>query len=173
VTLRDAQGRLLRDAQGRLLHDAQGKPARGLVIAAHGSRRCRDANALVRRIAETLRARRLYDEVAVAFHQGEPGFDSVLDELTSDEATVVPFFTSEGHYTDVILPEALSRNRRHAELRLRQTPPVGSHAGIGALVARRATKRCGDGALPARCSRRFWTTIHRWKRCSRQRPSRT
>jgi len=112
---------------------------RALVIAAHGSRHGREANALVRRIAETVRARRLYDEVAVAFHQGEPGFDSVLDELTSDEATVVPFFTSAGHYTERILPDALSRNRRYAELRIRQTPPVGTHAGIPALVARRVT----------------------------------
>ena len=78
---------------------------------------------------------RLFDEVAVAFHQGEPGFDTVLDELAADEVTVVPVLTSAGHYGDVVLPEALARNRRFAEVRLRQTPPVGTHAGIAALVA--------------------------------------
>ena len=67
---------------------------RALVLAAHGSRREPAANALVRRVAESLRARRLFDEVAVAFHQGEPGFDTILDEIGSDEVTVVPFFTS-------------------------------------------------------------------------------
>ena len=113
---------------------------RALVLAAHGSRRDPAANALVRRLAESLRGRRLFDEVAVAFHQGEPGFDTVLDELVADEVTVVPFLTSAGHYSEVVLPEALGRNRRFAEVRLRQTPPVGTHAGVAPLVARRVTE---------------------------------
>jgi uroporphyrin-III C-methyltransferase len=111
-----------------------------LVIAAHGSRRDPAANALVRRLAEAVRARRLFDEVAVAFHQGEPRFDTVLDELASEVVTVVPLLTSAGHYADVVLPQALARNRRFSEVRLRQTPPVGTHAGIAPLVARRVTE---------------------------------
>ena len=114
--------------------------SRALVIAAHGSRRDPAANALVRRLAEAVRARRLFDEVAVAFHQGEPGFDTVLDELSSDAVTVVPLLTSAGHYADVVLPQRLTRNRRFGELRLRQTPPVGTHPGIAPLVARRVTE---------------------------------
>ena len=98
----------------------------------------------MRRLAEAVRARRLFDEVAVAFHQGEPGFDTVLDELSADEVTVVPLLTSAGHYADVVLPEALARNRRFAELRLRQTPPVGTHSGIAPLVARRVTELLRD-----------------------------
>ena len=120
---------------------------RALVLAAHGSRRDPAANALVRRLAESLRGRRLFDEVAVAFHQGEPGFDTVLDELVADEITVVPFLTSAGHYSDVVLPEALRRNRRFAEVRLRQTPPVGTHAGVAPLVARRVTELLRDEGL--------------------------
>jgi uroporphyrin-III C-methyltransferase len=111
-----------------------------LVLAAHGSRREPAANALVRRVAESLRGRRLFDEVAVAFHQGEPGFDTILDEIGSDEVTVVPFFTSAGHYSDIVLPEALGRNRRYSEIRLRQTRPIGDHPAIGALVARRVAE---------------------------------
>jgi uroporphyrin-III C-methyltransferase len=111
-----------------------------LVIAAHGSRRNPGANALVRRLAEAVRARRLFDEVAVAFHQGEPRFDTVLDELSSESVTVVPLLTSAGYYADVVLPQALARNRRFGELRLRQTPPVGTHSGIAPLVARRVTE---------------------------------
>ena len=113
---------------------------RALVIAAHGSRREPVANALVRRAAEALRGRRLFDEVAVSFHQGEPGFDTVLDEIESDEVTVVPFFTSAGHYSKVVLPQALARNRCYSKLRIRQTPAVGTHPGIGALVARRVAE---------------------------------
>ena len=111
-----------------------------LLIAAHGSRRDPAANALVRRLAEAVRARRLFDEVAVAFHQGEPRFDTVLDELSSEAVTVVPLLTSAGHYADVVLPQALARNRRFSEVRLRQTPPVGTHPGIAPLVARRVTE---------------------------------
>jgi uroporphyrin-III C-methyltransferase len=40
----------------------------------------------------------------------------------------------------VVLPEALARNTRFAAVRLRQTPPVGTHAGIAPLVARRVTE---------------------------------
>jgi uroporphyrin-III C-methyltransferase len=121
---------------------------RALVLAAHGSRHEPEANALVRRLAESLRGRRVFDEVAVAFHQGEPGFDSVLDEVSAEEITVVPLLTSAGHYNDVVLPDALARNRRHAEVRLRQTPPVGTHSGIAPLVARRVTELLREGIAP-------------------------
>src|SRR5215213_3831679 len=123
-----------------------GKP-RALVLAAHGSRRHPQANALVRRLAEAVRGRRLFDEVAVAFHQGEPGFDTVLDELTADEITVVPLLTSVGHYTDVVLPRALARNRRFADVRCRQTPPVGTHPTIASLVARRVATLVREAGL--------------------------
>jgi uroporphyrin-III C-methyltransferase len=102
---------------------------------------------MVRRLAETIRGRRLFDEVAVAFHQGEPGFDAVLDELQSEEVAVVPVMTSAGHYGDVVLPAALARNRRYAEVRLRQTPPVGAHPGLPALVARRVSELLREHGL--------------------------
>lgn len=120
---------------------------RALVLAAHGSRREPGANAGVRRLAEAVRGRRLFDEVAVAFHQGEPGFDAVLDELRADEVTVVPVMTSAGYYSEVVLPAGLERNRRRAEVRLRQTPPVGTHAGLPALVARRVSELLREYAL--------------------------
>jgi uroporphyrin-III C-methyltransferase len=123
-------------------------PVRALVLAAHGSRQEPEANAAVRRLAESLRSRRLFDEVAVAFHQGEPGFDAVLDELSADEITVVPLLTSEGYYCDEVLPAALARNRRFGEVRLRQTPPVGTHAGIAPLVARRVTEVLRESVAP-------------------------
>ncbi len=121
---------------------------RALVLAAHGSRAEPAANALVRRIAESLRGHRTFDEVAVAFHQGEPGFDAVLDELNADEVTIVPLLTSAGYYADVVLPAALAKNRRYGDLRLRQTPPVGTHAGIAPLVARRVTELLREGVAP-------------------------
>jgi len=127
------------------------RPAQGggraLVLAAHGSRRDLEANAVVRRLAEAVRQRRLFDEVAVAFHQGEPGFDRVLDELASDQVTVVPIMTSEGHYSETVLPEALARNARYSTVRLRQTPPLGTHPSVASLVARRVTELLAAHAM--------------------------
>ena len=65
-------------ARGVDLPDDAVARALALVLAAHGSRRHPAANALVRRLAQSVRERRLFDEVAVAFHQGEPGFDAVF-----------------------------------------------------------------------------------------------
>ena len=121
--------------------------SRGLVLAAHGSRRDPAANALVRRLAQVLRERRLFEEVSVAFHQGEPGFEGVLDELAAEAVTVVPVMTSAGHYADVVLPRALARNRRHSAVRLRITPPVGTHPGIAPLVARRVSELLREHGL--------------------------
>jgi uroporphyrin-III C-methyltransferase len=120
---------------------------KALVLAAHGSRRRPEANAHVRRLAQEIRERRLFDEVAVAFHQGEPAFDRVLDELQSEVVTVVPLLSSAGYYADTVLPAALERNRRYAKLRLRVTPPVGTHPGIASLVARRVTDVLREHAL--------------------------
>ena len=119
---------------------------RALVLAAHGSRHGPEANGLVRRLAQSLRERRLFDEVAVAFHHGEPAFGAALDELSATEITVVPVLASAGHYADVVLPEALARNRRYADVRLRRSPPVGTHAGIAPLVARRVTELLREGS---------------------------
>jgi uroporphyrin-III C-methyltransferase len=120
--------------------------SRALVLAAHGSR-SPASNALVRRLADSIRGRRLFDEVAVAFHQGEPRFDGVLDELSSPSVTVVPLLTSEGHYARVVLPGALARNRRFPEVSLRQTPVLGTHSGLAALVARRVTELLRERGL--------------------------
>jgi uroporphyrin-III C-methyltransferase len=110
---------------------------RALVLAAHGSARGGPANAQIRRLAQAVRARRVFDEVAVAFHLGEPGFAGVLDELSSESAIVVPVMTSAGHFTRTVLPAALAGNRCWGTLPVAVASPVGTHTGIPALVARR------------------------------------
>ncbi len=108
-----------------------------VVLAAHGSRRDPDAAELVRRHALALKIRPGFDEVAVAFHQGEPSFSTVLDGLRADRVVVVPFMTSAGHFSQSVLPNALKSNRRYSHIRLRQTRPVGTHPGVASLIARR------------------------------------
>ncbi|MGH7702112.1 MAG: uroporphyrinogen-III C-methyltransferase [Gemmatimonadales bacterium] len=113
-----------------------------LVLAAHGSRRDTGANAAIERRVRELESLALTEETLPAFHQGEPSFGDVLDRLSADRVVVVPFLTSEGHYTADVLPQALRRNRRFSDIEVKLTPPVGAHPGLPRLVARRVAELC-------------------------------
>jgi len=108
-----------------------------LILAAHGSDADPDANARLCEFAARIARRGLFDEVATAFHRGEPKFSTILDQLDANEVTVVPVMTSDGYYNDVVLPRELAKNRRYAQLRLQQTAPLGTHPGIVSLVMQR------------------------------------
>lgn len=111
-----------------------------LVIAAHGSRHEPAVNAGIRALADAVAARGLFDEVAVAFHQGRPLFSTVLDDLRAEQVTVVPLMSSDGYYSDVVLPRELARNQSLSaagRMVLRQTEPVGTHPQMAALIAER------------------------------------
>ena len=140
-----------RDAHGRdRPRAADDRPAaagggavsgRALVLAAHGSRRDPAANALVRRLAESLRGRRLFDEVAVAFHQGEPGFDAVLDELDGRRGDRGPVphqrrALQRGGAARGARPEPALRRACGSGRRRRWAPMPG----VAPLVARRVTE---------------------------------
>ncbi len=105
-----------------------------VILAAHGSRQDPTANAIIRSHAERITRLRIFDEVAVAFHQGTPTFASVLDSVNADDIVVVPVMTSDGYYSNTILPRALQSNPRFTELQPVITRPVGTHPGIIALV---------------------------------------
>ncbi len=108
-----------------------------LVLAAHGSRDEPEVNARILDFAEQIRRRNLYDEVAVAFHQGDPPFSEVLDRSTADEVLVVPVMASQGYYAEVVLPRELARNQRSATISVTYTPAIGTHPSIVELVATR------------------------------------
>jgi sirohydrochlorin cobaltochelatase len=107
------------------------------VLAAHGSRAEPATNEQVRKYAQALASRTAFDEVAVAFHQGEPTFATVLDQLSADDVTVVPLLTSDGYYNDVVLPRELAKARRFPSVRMRQTQPAGTHPQITSLATKR------------------------------------
>ncbi len=101
-----------------------------LVLAAHGFRGNGADNAQVRACAAAIAADGLFDEVAVAFHCGEPTFATVLDNLEADDITVVPFFGGNGYFCDTVLPRELAVNARFDQVRLRLTQPIGTHPEI-------------------------------------------
>lgn len=107
-----------------------------LVLAAHGSR-CGSTNNLVRRCAEEAGVLGGFDEVTVAYHQGEPSFATVLDEIEATDVTVVPFMTSRGYYSETVLPRELARSPRACAVQLRITDPVGTHPMLVELLADR------------------------------------
>ncbi len=123
--------------------------ATALLLAAHGSRHESSVNAGIRALADDIAARGFFAETAVAFHQGEPAYSTVIDSLTADEIIVVPLLTSDGYYCDVVLPRELMKNRRMAlngepdastlapAALVTVTQPVGMHSGMADLVARR------------------------------------
>ncbi len=124
------------------------RPRTALVLAAHGSRRDPEANALVAARAAQLARRGVADQVVAAYHQGSPSFTSALDSLDAERILVVPFFTSEGYYTRRVLPQALRQSARFDPHRVRQTPPLGVHPAIADLVARRARAVAAEFGLP-------------------------
>lgn len=108
-----------------------------VVLAAHGSHAEPAANALVRAHARRIERLNRFDEVAVAFQQGAPGFGEVLDQLSATEVTIVPMMTSNGYYSEVVLPQEFCKNRRFADVQIRQTLPIGTHPLMFELVSAR------------------------------------
>lgn len=120
-----------------------------LLLAAHGSRDVRFA-ATAERVAEAA-AHALPDvRVELAYLDlNEPLLDRVLDTLTG-EVTVVPLLFGDGYHSKHDLPAILARARsRDRGLRTTQTPVVGRHTPVPALVDRlcEAGLRAGDGIL--------------------------
>ncbi len=113
-----------------------------LILAAHGSQKAPAANAVVRALAERVRARGLFDEVTAAFHRGEPALTEVLDQVAADDVTIVPIMTSAGYYSEVVLPRDLASNDRFGQIEMRITAPIGTHPTVAALAAARFREIC-------------------------------
>ncbi len=105
-----------------------------MLLATHGSRRQIQAGTTIEEHARRLQADYGVHEVAVAFRQGEPSFSEVMNSIASPEVTVVPFFSSDGYFSQTVLPRELSLNRRYSRLRVQFTDPVGTHPQIPDLV---------------------------------------
>ena len=119
-----------------------------LIIAAHGSRHDTSVNDHVRNLARSLRNSGRFDDVVATFHQGEPSFDEVLGQVSSTGVIVVPLMTSDGYYSDVVLPRELRRHPRFATLDVHITTPIGTHPMILDMVADRVAMLANGHLLP-------------------------
>jgi len=118
-----------------------------LVVAGHGSHLNPDSGVPVFDHADTIRDMGVFDEVREAFWKEEPSFREVLRTLESDVVTVAPLFTSEGYFTERVIPREL----RLAEgwdldvgKEVNYAEPVGTHRAMAEVIVQRAESVTGD-----------------------------
>ncbi len=121
-----------------------------LLLAAHGSSVNEDSARAGWAHADTLRARGVFREVAVAFWRQEPFITDALQGLKAEHVFVVPLFISEGYFTEQAIPEALGlkdsaastfeRRQRLFGKDVSYCRPVGTHASMTEVLLDRATE---------------------------------
>lgn len=119
-----------------------------LVLLGHGTTLNADSSAPVRQHAAELRRRNLFAEVREAFWKQEPQAQAVLTSLQSLRIFLVPFFISEGYFSEQAIPKALGFETGqcpHSRLLHRGAQswiyckPVGTHESITRVLLDRAS----------------------------------
>ncbi len=112
--------------------------ASALVLVGHGSSKNPNTRLPLDRIVDALRRRGLYDEVSCGFLKEDERICKVLAPLKSDQITVVPFFISDGYYTQNVIPACLQKNDNLEGASIRYTRAVGSHPLFADLCMKHA-----------------------------------
>lgn len=108
-----------------------------MLLIGHGSTKNSDSALSLRFQAKMLRSCAIFEEVREAFWKVEPGIDTVLASIRSENIFVVPFFLSEGYFTREVLPSFLGiHGTRGQKLgkSLLYTRPVGVHPKIDEII---------------------------------------
>jgi sirohydrochlorin cobaltochelatase len=111
-----------------------------LILAAHGSKEVTTAAAATERLADVIRARHIFAEVACCFWKEKPFLADFLSLVSARQVAVLPNFAGEGHFTQEILPREMGLSGAVTEREGRKIfycPPLGSHPGLATLVERR------------------------------------
>lgn len=111
------------------------------MLAAHGSQLNSHSAAPCYAAADMIRKRGDFAEIQECFWKQEPSFRSVLDILEADEVFVVPFFISDGYFTETVLPRELGvappRSTVHGKM-VHYCRPVGTHDSMTRVILHRA-----------------------------------
>ena len=116
-----------------------------LVVLGHGSTLHPEAGATVFQHAAELRRRKCFAEVREGLWKQQPRVTEVMPSLTTPRVFIAPLFAAEGHFSEVIIPQALGFLGQGAEARIlrRQTQvwifckAVGTHDLITEVVSAR------------------------------------
>ena len=116
----------------------------GVLLVGHGSASHPESARPILDLAEALRARGLFAEVAAAFMKQPPFLAEVAAAMGPETVHVVPVFAGAGHYTRTLIPRALPAGRRFI-----LCAPAGTHPGIPDLLAERARRRAAQAGMVA------------------------
>jgi len=120
------------------------KPGKSAVLlVGHGSHLSGGSSAPIRELAVRLATAGTFPEVRVAFWKEEPSLRHAFDLIEHRDVFVVPVFTSEGYFTEQVLPRELGldgRGERPEGLNVRWCPPVGTHDGMRDLALLRVAE---------------------------------
>ncbi len=112
-----------------------------LVLVGHGSARHPDGAAPILALAEAIRHRALFAEVAAVFMKQPPFLAEAESLVTAATVFVVPVFAGKGYYTDTLIPRDMRLSGPVTERdgrRFIYTAPAGTHPRIPGLLACRA-----------------------------------
>ena len=119
-----------------------------LVLVGHGSARHPDSAAPILALAEGLRRRGPWAEVAAVFMKQAPPLDQALALVTAPVVVVIPVFAGKGYYTDTLIPRGMGLD---GAVTIRDgrtilyTSPAGGNPRIPGLMACRADGVARDG----------------------------
>jgi len=119
-----------------------------LILLGHGSTLNAQSSAATRLHADAVRRGGRFGQVLEAYWKQEPSFAGVLRSAWHDEVFVVPFFVSEGYFTEQVIPRELGLplsaglarpgTYQVGRQRLHYCGPVGTHASMTQVVQGRA-----------------------------------
>ena len=129
-----------------------------LVLIAHGSTVNAQSSVPTRRLAEELRARNIFAEVACAFNLEEPKIDDVPKLVSAKRIFIVPVTISEGHFTEQTIPHRLGlaaagetdyeRTQQRGGRTLIYCHPIGTHASMTNVLLARAREVVAKHPFP-------------------------
>ena len=111
---------------------------KALVLVGHGSARNPNTKTPLTQAVEAIASMKVYDEVTCAFLKEDVRICKSLNDLESDDVTVVPFFIADGYYTQGVIPCCLKKNMAREGRKVRYTKAVGSHPLFAELIMKHA-----------------------------------
>ncbi|SIR00259.1 sirohydrochlorin cobaltochelatase [Haladaptatus litoreus] len=114
-----------------------------LVLVGHGSHLDSESARPLYDHADEIRSRGVFDAVHEAFWKEAPSPREVLRTVEQDAVYVVPLFTSEGYFTEQVIPRELRIAdgwNLDVDKSVYYTDPVGTHEAMTSVIARRAER---------------------------------
>lgn len=131
-----------------------------LVLVGHGSTRNAGSSTPLLQHADTLRSTGRFAQVLAGFWKEEPSLAAVLRGVFARRAFVVPFFISEGYFTEEVAPRELGfppdgsggfqRTMRVSGRTILYGRPVGLHERMTSVILARAREVVDKHPFPRR-----------------------